>query len=266
MNKRFDKNREGTGTREWSDSSYNIQMGCEHGCLYCYARERALRFKQIDSTEQWKCERIREKAVNRKWSKKNGVIMFPTTHDITPGNIDYVITTLKNMLTPGNQVLIVSKPHLNCIQAICGQLSSFKQQIMFRFTIGSMNPSLCEFWEPGAPKPYERTWALKYAFDNGFQTSVSMEPMLSGCDDAIFTFNALSPYVTDTIWIGKMNKIWTRVDMSVPENRAAAYRIEFLQKDSEIIRLVDALKDEPRVRWKDSIKQVIERANGGMQG
>jgi DNA repair photolyase len=266
MNKdSFDKNREGTGTREWSESSYNIQFGCKHGCLYCYAKELALRYKQIASHEEWANERIREKAVNRKWNKVDGVIMFPTTHDITPDNLSYVITTLRNMLTPGNSVLIVSKPHYDCIKAICEELDRFKSQIMFRFTIGTLNDEACKFWEPGAPSPLLRIIALECAFNHGFQTSVSMEPMLFGWSEAIRVFRAVERFVTDTVWIGKMNKIRSRVDMTNPDNGFMVEEIERMQRDESIIKLVNELKDEPKVRWKDSIKRVTQEYQEGLK-
>lgn len=258
MKEQFDKNREGTGTREWSESNYNIQFGCKHGCLYCYAKEMALRFKRISSHEEWANERIRGGAVNRKWSKVEGVIMFPTTHDITPDNLPYAITALKNMLAPGNSVLIVSKPHFDCIRTICDELSAFKSQILFRFTIGTLNDDLSKFWEPGAPSPFERICSLEYAFERGFQTSVSMEPMLWGYAEAIRTFHRVKLFVTDTVWIGKMNKIRSCVDMSNLDNKFMVEEIERSQCDEAIKTLVDTLKDEPKVRWKDSIKRVIQ--------
>jgi len=72
------------------------------------------------------------------------------------------------------------------------------------------------------------------------------------------TFAGVKPYVTDTIWIGKMNKVRSRVDLSIPHNMEMVLGIEHLQRDSEIIRLVNKLKNEPKVRWKDSIKKVME--------
>lgn len=257
-NKDFSTERVGTGTYEWADKNYNIQTGCPHGCLYCYAKARALRFKVIDNHKQWTTETINGKAVNKKWRKRDGVIMFPTTHDITPSNIDACVTTLNNMLIPGNKVLIVSKPHLSCIERLCTELKPWKEQVLFRFTIGSLNKKLCSFYEPGAPTPDERINALKYAYFTGYQTSVSMEPMLSGSHHAIKTFREVEPFVTDTVWIGKMNKIRNRIDMSVFDNQQAVERIEYLQRDEAILELVRELGDEPKVRWKDSIKAVIK--------
>lgn len=260
MDNEFSKDRQGTGTYEWADTTYNIQKGCSHGCLYCYACESALRYKRINNRQEWLTEVINHKAVNKKWSSSNKTIMFPTTHDITPENIDFCIIALKNMLMPGNKVLIVSKPHLSCIQTLCKELEHWKEQILFRFTIGSIDDGICSFWEPGAPSPAERYHALEYAFKQGFQTSASMEPMLHDRHNAVVTFWFLKRYVTDTIWVGRMNKPKIRVDTTNPDNKFMVEDIGIKQLDAEILKLVEVLKDEPKVRWKDSIKAIIKRS------
>ena len=34
------------GTGEWAAGNVNIQNGCEHNCLYCYAKAMAIRFRR----------------------------------------------------------------------------------------------------------------------------------------------------------------------------------------------------------------------------
>lgn len=257
MNKEFSKEREGTGTYEWADINSNIQLGCSNGCLYCYARENALRYKRIATPDEWLIEKINPAALVKKWPASGKVIMFPTTHDITPANIDHCLKALVNMLTPGNKVLIVSKPHLSCVERMCEDLKPWKDQILFRFTIGCLEEILASFWEPGAPSPFERIQALTYAYNQGFQTSVSMEPMLGGWSTAYETYLAVEPFVSETIWIGKMNKIDKRVIVTNPGTKQAVANIKPLQRDFEILHLVKLLEKEPKIRWKDSIKKVI---------
>lgn len=257
MEKEFSQQRNGTGTREWSENSADFQLGCSHDCLYCYARDMALRFGQIKSRDEWLNEKIRSWSVHGRWAKRTGVIMFPTTHDITPHNIDTAVIFLANILEAGNKVLLVSKPNLKCIETICQTFAGFKDQILFRFTISTTDDTISKFWEPGAPLPGERIEALKTARSFGYPTSVSMEPMLGGTDMAIQTYYAIIPYVEETVWIGKMN--WDRIrEESTPEILRAIQEIRHLQRDAEILRLVDVLQDQPKVRWKYSIKQVIK--------
>ena len=146
---------------------------------------------------------------------------------------------------------------MECIARLCEELVSYKERILFRFTIGTLDESLAKFWEPGAPTPAERTSCLQYAFNDGFQTSVSMEPMLAGTEDAVKTFHALVPWVTDKIWLGKMNKVNRRVARTTQEIAQACQRIQQLQSDEAILDLVHRLGDHPQVAWKDSIRDVI---------
>ncbi len=255
-----------TGTREWSSESYNIGKGCSHNCRYCYARAGSLRRKQIRNKDDWKNERINTPKSMKRWNKKDGVIMFPTTHDITQCYLEGALNTICNILKAGNKILVVSKPHFECIKFICDVLRDksryyddkrFVENILFRFTIGSVSESKCKFWEPGAPAPEERIRALKYAFENGFKTSISSEPMLGGVETAKAVYSGTVDYITDNIWFGKMNRIADRVDTSQREVWEACRKIEALQRNNEIRRLYQELKDKPKVRWKESIKQIV---------
>ena len=245
-----------TGTREWADSNYNIGIGCSHDCLYCYARTNALRYKYVAEGD-WTTERVKGKlpAV----SKKNGVIMFPTTHDISPFYLPVALDCLKKLLAKGNKVLIVSKPHMICVEAMCRELEPWKNNILFRFTIDTSDSKLAKFWEPNAPSIEERVNCLRYSFDNGFSTSVSMEPILGSVEDTFETFRMMEDLVTDKIWVGKMNKINARVKKSSPEIAAKCEETTTNQTDDKILWLVNAFKDNPKIEWKDSIKEVIEK-------
>ena len=127
---------------------------------------------------------------------------------------------------------------------------------MFRFTIGAIDRKLVEFWEPGAPTPLQRVGSLSDAAHLGFATSVSIEPMLAGVDETLCVVDAVRLYNPETIWIGKMNKIRTRVPK---EFAAQVEEIERLQSDVEILKLYRILDGQPDIRWKDSIKEVVAK-------
>ncbi len=171
-------NYNGTGTRQWSNKSINFQTGCEHNCLVCYAKDMSIKYKQT-TKNNWGSPSIRIKDVKKKINKWNeSLVMFPSSHDITPNNINEAMIVLRKILEADNEVLIVSKPHYDCIKKICDTFTDYKDKILFRFTIGSYNNNVLKFWEPNAPSLNERMKALKYAYDNGFETSVSCEPMM----------------------------------------------------------------------------------------
>ena len=247
------------GTREWAEHNKNIYLGCKHNCRYCYARFNAVkRFKQVKNEEEWKQPKLKEKAFNQKpILYTDGRIMYPTQHDIAPEHIDKHIEYLRRWLEVGNDILIVSKPHFECIKRICDEFEQYKNQIVFRFTIGSLNDDVLEFWEPGAPSYEERLKSLMYAYDKGFETSVSCEPILD--EDIALMVYGLLPYIVDTIWLGKMNFIKQRVDTSNWKSEDWSYidKVKTVIKDDFILDLYDEFKDNSKVKWKESVKKVL---------
>jgi DNA repair photolyase len=150
---------------------------------------------------KWNEPKIRQHDVDRKHRAYKVRVAFPSTHDIFPSNIDAYLSVLRKLLFAGNEVLIVSKPRLACIQAICDAAKDFKEKFLFRFTIGAMDDEILSFWEPNAPSFLERAESLHYAYSQGFRTSVSTEPMLqSGAIESMA--QKLLPLVNDTMWIG----------------------------------------------------------------
>jgi DNA repair photolyase len=246
-----------TGTQEWAASNVNIQDGCEHDCLYCYAKTMAIRFKRATAIS-WKRPRIRQHDLDRGFTRRSGRIMFPTAHDITDRNIDACLTVLERMLAAGNAVLIVSKPRLTCVKRLCTELASYREQILFRFSIGSTDDAVLSFWEPGAPPFGTRLACLQYAYAKEFETSVSGEPMLDSNPDALIT--AVGRYVTDCIWLGKINRVRQILPLNSPCNADAVRRGEALiasQSDAAIRALYNRYRDDPKIKWKDSIKAVV---------
>ena len=244
------------GTKEWASSTLNIQTGCENDCKYCYAKCKAVRFKRA-TPESWGSKIVPHKSA-ASCRKLKGRVMFPSTHDIMPDNIDACLVTIKELLQAGHSLLIVSKPRLGCIKQLCAELEPYKAQILFRFTMGSADDTVLKYWEPGAPGFAERLLALAYAYGQGFSTSVSMEPMLDFDPGAVIA--AVRPFVTDKIWLGKINRLRQILAVNCPGDRDALKRADALiasQDDAYINRLYMTYKGDPLIAWKDSIKKVV---------
>ena len=258
-------NKPAFGTTEWAPRNENLIKGCSHDCKYCYAKAMTTQHKH-NTKEDWKNEIVNQGKLKKGFRKHDGLIMFPSSHDITPDHLNECITFLYHILEPGNDVLIVSKPHLSCIKEICDYFKEYKDNIIFRFTIGSADSNVLKFWEPNAPDFEERLESLKYAFNAGYQTSVSCEPMLDDKVDQVID-KALS-YVTETIWIGKPNKLNERLSMNGFKNNLttmnSAHRLMKLFSDDYILNLCATYQDNPKIMWKDSIKKVIEGNQGGI--
>lgn len=257
-----------SGTKEWSVASLNIHLGCSHRCRYCYAREKMVRLERC-TMEGWGTDynRMKDKPFAGFNKKYDGVVMFPTTHDLVPEILPEALKGIELLVKAGNTVLLVSKPHLEVVKAICKAFSDTREyathgpmHLRWRFTIGSLDDTILSYWEPGAPNFAERFASLKYAFTAGYSTSVSVEPMLDG-QNVIELFRRLEPFTSDTFWIGKMNNIrrkdgtlW-RVEPGTAEEEVA--RIEAGQTDERIREIYEALRNEPKIRWKESFKTVL---------
>ncbi len=192
------------GTKEWADSNVNVYNGCSNNCRYCYAKKMAIRFKR-KTNATWKIMEPKLNKIHKGYAKRQGRVMFPTSHDITEESLSNCIIVLRKLINAGNEVLVTTKPRLTCIKAICTEFTNEKRLLQFRFTITSLENQRLKFWEPGAP-PFEgRFKSLKFAFRQGFMTSVSIEPFLDA--DPFPLINKLFPFCTESIWIGKMNYI-----------------------------------------------------------
>ncbi len=244
------------GTLEWAVAEINCCIGCPHGCRYCYARYDQVERKGIVTSEQWEACRVLADELSSKRQLYPGQVMFPAAHDIVPENLEACITVLKNLLEAGNRVLVVSKPHLECIERLCGELSDSREQLLFRFTITARDSRILKLWEPHAPDYRERKDCLEYSSSKGFATSVSVEPMLDTSDVAAMT-RELLPFISHSIWLGKMNKIERRVACESIEMQREVDRIKQEQSDAKILQLYNELKAIPQVRWKESIKEVL---------
>jgi DNA repair photolyase len=244
-----------SGTREWAAKTVNCCTGCSHDCVYCYAKGMALRFGQVTDGD-WGSERIRQHDVVRKHRRYPSRVMFPSSHDITPNNLSACLQVLNNLLAAGNEVLIVCKPHLESIRAICQQFDGYKDKILFRFTIGAQDDRLLSLFEPNAPGYQERKASLQYAYEHGFQTSVSAEPMLdpANIDDLIAD---LLPFITDAIWIGKTNYLGRLYNKIGPEVQAALKIIEDGQTDEKIRSIYARHRHNPKIKWKKGIKKIV---------
>lgn len=240
-----------SGTKEWATYNVNCMNGCFHNCRYCYAKIMAVRFGR-HTNRTWRNMKVNTSSVNKKYQKRNGRIMFPSSHDIC----DFLqvkkacFAVLAKLLKTGNKVLITTKPRLTITKQIIREFEEYKNQIQFRFTITSMDNSLLSFWEPNAPGYRERINSLKYAYSKKFKTSVSIEPFLD--NDPTTLVQKVSPFVTESIWVGKMNYI---PDNHIPGKHRNIYSaIRNNYAVDHLWEIYEKLKRYPKVRFKDSIR------------
>lgn len=238
------------GTKEWADSNVNLFSGCTNNCRYCYARKMAIRFKR-KTRANWNIMEPNQKNIKKGYGKRKGRVMFPTAHDITEETLGACLIVIKKLIDAKNEILITSKPQIACIKEICKKFHSNKDLIQFRFTITSKDNNKLKFWEPNAPSFEERFESLKHAYYNDFKTSISIEPFLDY--DPFILVDTLRPYVTESIWIGKMNYI--KASDIKEDNKKYYNEIREIVSKENLKKVIDkSLKyDSSFLRIKDSI-------------
>ena len=241
-----------TGTREWAESNENCISGCSNSCKYCYARDMAIRYKR-ETAETWPIEHPRTTAKAR---KHKGRVMFPTTHDLHYEHVNWWGPFLHELLEKGNNVLIVSKPEYRAIHYICENFQNFRDKIEFRFTIGTNDDKTPAYWEPGAPSPSDRFVCIARARAMGYKVSISREPLLIENPKGMID-DLLMGWIDGEIWIGCMNHY--ALNPEIPEE-ARQIRI---QSRENMQKVYESLKDNPQIRWKDSVQKLLNITSTG---
>ena len=241
-----------TGTREWSDFSFNCIKGCAHSCTYCYARVSRFNTKR---GADWS----NEEPYARKVKKCVGVVMFPTQHDITPGNLSHCLEYLRQLLDAGNRVLVVTKGGEDTVVPVVEMLLRWPvEQSEIRFTLSHWERSTGQLWEPNAPPVSCRINALVRVSNSRVRTSVSCEPWLDDVRSLVMMVNEVSPFVTETIWVGHANKLRERCKWCMtPAIEAEIAKIEARQTPEVARKVYEMLKDNPKVMWKDSDQKML---------
>lgn len=254
------------GTKEFARSNVNPMIHCSLNCRYCYAKLFALRFKRIESAEEWQKEVPNMKVIDKNFRNRKGWIMFPSSHNINASNFEYCIIVLKKLLKAGNNVLIVIKPDVRVIISLLQILQSYKSQALFRFTITTNNTKRKAFWEPNAPSLDDSLNSLLMTFAKGYETSVNIEPFLD--KNPITLIKKVEPYVTETIWLGKMNHLGWLPKLNLDLDPILLQdKIEYIRKISSwtnIQKIVENIKLLPedvrdKIRFKDSIKRMHQK-------
>jgi DNA repair photolyase len=132
----------------------------------------------------------------------------------------------------------------------------YRRRILLRFSIGAFDDQILSYWEPNAPAYAERKQCLEFAYKADFRTSVSVEPMLDSANiDTLIS--ELSPYVTQSIWLGTMNHLGRFRKVSDMVLQQAINKIKRGQTNSIIKVIYRRYKDNPMIRWKAEIKKIV---------
>jgi DNA repair photolyase len=174
------------------DSSINAYRGCEHGCVYCYARptheylgfSAGLDFETKIIVKKNAPDLLREELSNPRWKPKV-LAMSGVTDPYQPVERKLRLTRrcLEVLLEFRNPVIIITKNN-GVIRDIdlLSQLARFESAAVF-LSITTLDPDLCGILEPRTSRPEKKLEAVAALSQAGIQTGVMVAPVIPGLTD-----------------------------------------------------------------------------------
>jgi DNA repair photolyase len=172
--------------------SINPYRGCEHGCIYCYARptHEYLGFSAgVDFESRIlikpNAPELLEQAFRRKSWRPQPVCLSGNTDCYQPAERRLELTRkcLQVFLKYRNPVTIITKSHLITrdldILRELGRLNLVSAQ----FSITTLDPHLARIMEPRASAPERRLEALRLLSGAGIPAGVCVSPVVPGLTD-----------------------------------------------------------------------------------
>lgn len=174
------------------ERSINPYRGCEHGCVYCYARpaHEYLGFRSgIDFETKIMVKSKAPELLRRELSvpgwKPQMLAMSGVTDCYQPAERKLKLTRacLEVLLEFRNPVGIITKNHLVTRDLdILKQLAGF-DAVMVHFSITSLDPELSARMEPRASSPSFRLAAIRELSRAGIPVGIMAAPMIPGLTD-----------------------------------------------------------------------------------
>ncbi|RPI65197.1 MAG: PA0069 family radical SAM protein [Ignavibacteriales bacterium] len=174
------------------DYSFNPYRGCEHGCIYCYARptHEYLGFSSgVDFETKIMVKPDAAKLLETEFKKKNykpDVIIFSGNTDCyqpVEKKLKLTRDALKTCLKFGNPASIITKNAL--IQRDVDILKEMAELelVSVTFSVTTLDKELARKMEPRASSPDMRLKTVKLLADNGISVGVNLAPIIPGLND-----------------------------------------------------------------------------------
>lgn len=172
--------------------SLNPYRGCEHGCIYCYARptheyfnlSAGLDFESKIFVKENAPELLREEMMNPKY-QPDVIMMSGITDCYQPCERKFEITRqcLEVMAEFKNPVVIITKNFL--VTRDVDILSAMARENLVSVTISvtSLDENLARIMEPRTSSPQRRLEAVKILSEAGVPVSVNIAPVIPGLTD-----------------------------------------------------------------------------------
>jgi len=173
-------------------ASFNVYKGCEHGCIYCYARpsheylslSAGLDFETKIFVKYDAPKLLHKTLASKKW-KAQTIMMSGNTDCYQPVEKKLMLTRscLEVLHKFHNPVGIVTKNKLVTRDIdILAKMAEYKTVSVF-LSITSLDNRLASVMEPQTSKPHLKLAAIKELSDAGIPTGVMVAPVIPGLTD-----------------------------------------------------------------------------------
>ena len=174
------------------DASINPYRGCEHGCIYCYARptheylgfSAGLDFESRILVKRDAAELLRQELGSPRW-KPQVLAISGVTDPYQPVERRLEITRacLEVLAAFGNPVMIVTKNALVTRDIdLLSKLAANGAAAVF-LSITSLDPDLTRVMEPRTSRPHDRLQAIGALQDAGIPAGLLLAPIVPGLTD-----------------------------------------------------------------------------------
>ena len=174
------------------DYSFNPYRGCEHGCIYCYARpsheflgfSSGLDFETKIMVKE-DAPKLLEKELKKKSYKPDIIIFSGNTDCYQPVESKLKLTrkALEVCLKYGNPVGLITKNALVLRDLDILKEMSRKNLITVTITITSLNKILTSKMEPRTSVPSKRLGTIMKLAENRIPVGVNIAPVIPGLND-----------------------------------------------------------------------------------
>ena len=174
------------------DVSLNPYRGCEHGCIYCFARptheflgfSAGLDFETKILVKEDAPELLRRALASPKWTPEP-IAMAGVTDVYQPAERKLRITRrcLEVLAEFGNPVAIVTKNHLVTRDVdLLGEMASYGAS-QVNVSVTTLDPALQQKMEPRTSSPKRRLEAIETLAKAGVPVRVLVAPVIPGLTD-----------------------------------------------------------------------------------
>ena len=173
--------------------SINPYRGCEHGCIYCYARpfheflgfSPGIDFETKILVKEEAPALLREELSSPKW-KPTPIVMSGVTDCYQPAERKFALTRgcLQVLAEFRNPVVIITKNHL--VTRDIDLLSDLarRKAASVVLSITTLDPELARQMEPRTSTPARRLAAIEALAASGIPVGVNVAPIIPGLTDS----------------------------------------------------------------------------------